>query len=266
MTTQFLKLPKALDREALLENFVNERLGELDAAAAGYTDVSLAGLSGNVDLTPTQARHRRIRLTGNPSAAVTLRIPHATGANCDIIFANACGGSFSTVTVKSTGANAGNPAGVSLTTGRSRIVAHNGESAYAAEDAVFQGTFTPTIAFNGAAVGVTYSTQLGTYSRVGNVVHVNFRIILTNKGSSVSNLTLKTLPVAPATTPNLQHLIVGIVTPATYTGTAALIISGSASTTDAFVYAMNNGTPTQLTNAAITNTSDFSFNGFYFAG
>ncbi len=136
--TQFLKEPEPKDREQSLESYVKARLQSLDRAIAGYNDpgVSLAGLSGNIDLTPTQAKYRVVILTGNPSAAVTLRIPHATGANADLVFVNGCGGSFSTVTIKSTGANAGNSAGVAILTGHTRHVRHNGESAYPVAGAV----------------------------------------------------------------------------------------------------------------------------------
>jgi hypothetical protein len=124
--TQFLQEPEPLDREQSIEAYIKLRLQSLDRAIGGYTSVSLQGLTGNVDLTPTQAKHRVIVLTGAPSGAVTLRIPHATGANADIIFVNACTGSNSTVTVKSTGANAGVP----VATGDTRHVRHDGESAY----------------------------------------------------------------------------------------------------------------------------------------
>ncbi|HEU4594597.1 MAG TPA: LamG-like jellyroll fold domain-containing protein [Pyrinomonadaceae bacterium] len=128
--TVFLKETEPKDREQSIESYLKARLQSLDRAVAGYTTKSLHGLSGNVDLSPTEAKHRRIVLTGNPAAAVTVRVPHSTGASCDLIFVNACGGSFSGVTFKSTGANGGNPAGVPLATGYTRVVAHNGESAY----------------------------------------------------------------------------------------------------------------------------------------
>jgi hypothetical protein len=128
--TTFLQEPEPKDREQSIEAYLKARLQSFDRAVAGYTSVSLQGLSGNVDLTPTQAKHRVIRLTGAPSAAVTVRIPYATGANADPVFVNACSGSFSSVTLKSMGANAGNGFGVSLATGKTRYVRHDGESVY----------------------------------------------------------------------------------------------------------------------------------------
>jgi hypothetical protein len=138
--TTFLQEPEPKDREQSIESFIKGLLQRLDRAVAGYTSVSLAGLTGNVDLTPTQAKHRVIKLTGVPSGAVTVRIPATTGANADIHLVNACTGSNSTVTVKSTGANTGHSSGVSLVTGYGRMVRHDGESAYAAGAAISVST------------------------------------------------------------------------------------------------------------------------------
>jgi hypothetical protein len=59
-----------------------------------------------------------------------------------------------------------------------------------------EGTWTPAIKFGGAAVGITYSRQSGTYTKVGNVVTVVFDMRLTSKGSSTGGLTIEGLPFA----------------------------------------------------------------------
>jgi hypothetical protein len=58
------------------------------------------------------------------------------------------------------------------------------------------GTFTPTLAFGGASVGITYSTQIGEYTRIGNVVFIQITLVLTSKGSSTGNATIQTLPIS----------------------------------------------------------------------
>jgi len=58
------------------------------------------------------------------------------------------------------------------------------------------GTWTPNLLFGGAAVGMTYGTRTGTYTRVGNIVTVAMRIALTAKGSSTGTATITGLPVA----------------------------------------------------------------------
>ena len=56
------------------------------------------------------------------------------------------------------------------------------------------GTWTPALAFGGATTGITYTTQSGTYVRIGNLVYVNFSIDLTSKGSATGNATITGLP------------------------------------------------------------------------
>ena len=47
-----------------------------------------------------------------------------------------------------------------------------------------EGAWTPTLLWGGNAVGLTYGQRDGVYTKVGNIVTVNFTVILTNKGSS----------------------------------------------------------------------------------
>lgn len=64
------------------------------------------------------------------------------------------------------------------------------------------GTWTPTLTFGGASVGITYTTQTGFYAQIGTVVCVWFTILLSSKGSSVGNASIGTLPVAARTSTN----------------------------------------------------------------
>ena len=66
-----------------------------------------------------------------------------------------------------------------------------GTVAYAANS-----TFTPALKFGGASVGMTYGTQTGYYTRIGDVVTFNIRIDLTAKGSSTGVATVTGMPVA----------------------------------------------------------------------
>lgn len=51
-------------------------------------------------------------------------------------------------------------------------------------------TFTPTLEFGGASVGITYSLQQGSYARIGNFVFLQIQLIITNKGSSTGAATI----------------------------------------------------------------------------
>lgn len=65
-----------------------------------------------------------------------------------------------------------------------------------------EGTFTPAIAFGGAAVGVTYASQVGFYTKIGNRVLFNFYIELTSNGSSVGTFSFSGLPFTAKNTTN----------------------------------------------------------------
>lgn len=47
-----------------------------------------------------------------------------------------------------------------------------------------EGSFTPGISFGGGTTGITYTTQTGKYTRIGNVCFFAFSIVLSSKGSS----------------------------------------------------------------------------------
>ena len=57
-----------------------------------------------------------------------------------------------------------------------------------------EGTWTPTLTFGGAAVGVTYGANAGTYTRIGNVVTGRFILGLSSKGSSSGSAVISGLP------------------------------------------------------------------------
>lgn len=56
-------------------------------------------------------------------------------------------------------------------------------------------SWTPALQFGGAAVDMTYGTQVGRYQLDGNVVTCSFTIILTEKGSSTGSATIAGLPL-----------------------------------------------------------------------
>jgi hypothetical protein len=71
----------------------------------------------------------------------------------------------------------------------------NGDTAAAnALDDYEEGTWTMGVAFGGAAVGVTYSENTGTYTKIGRQVTVNGYLVLTSKGSSTGAARVTGLP------------------------------------------------------------------------
>lgn len=59
-----------------------------------------------------------------------------------------------------------------------------------------EGTFTPIITFGGASVDITYSSQSGLYTKIGNIVIATIKIILSSKGSSTGLARVDGLPFA----------------------------------------------------------------------
>lgn len=57
-------------------------------------------------------------------------------------------------------------------------------------------TFTPTVAFGGNSDGVEYTVNTGKYQKLDKRVFFTIRIILSSKGTSIGNATIKGLPFA----------------------------------------------------------------------
>lgn len=56
--------------------------------------------------------------------------------------------------------------------------------------------FTPTLAFGGASVGVTYGSQVGRYWLIGGMLFFWLELVLTAKGASAGAATIGGLPIA----------------------------------------------------------------------
>lgn len=115
------------------------------------------------------------------------------------------------------------------------------------------GTFTPTITFGGAGVGITYAAQNGRYTKTGRQVTATIRVALSAKGSSVGNLDIVGLPftsnsAVPYAIGNLlMNAITGMNTP------MGLILN---SATTVAVYNQSGTGFARMTDANCTNTTD----------
>jgi hypothetical protein len=56
------------------------------------------------------------------------------------------------------------------------------------------GTWVPQLLLGGVATGITYGTQLGTYTILGREVICRFKIVLTSKGAATGAATISGLP------------------------------------------------------------------------
>ena len=118
------------------------------------------------------------------------------------------------------------------------------------------GTWTPVLRFGGAAVGLAY-TSSGTYKKVGNVVHVNAVISLTNKGSSAGAAVITGMPFSASDS------AVGNLAPyaLSFSGHPYVQFSGS----NATLYATTDaGNRAVIDNTNFQNTSELIVTATYF--
>lgn len=125
-------------------------------------------------------------------------------------------------------------------------------------------SFTPTITFGGAAVGVTYTQQSGRYSRIGNVVFFHIQITLSNKGSSTGTAELNGLPYSGIAV--IQQIVTGyanVYTPPTGQTALVGIIPISSSIVQLLSYGAGTG-GVNLTDANFANNTTCIVQGSYF--
>jgi hypothetical protein len=122
------------------------------------------------------------------------------------------------------------------------------------------GTFTPVLTIGGSTTGITYTTQVGTYTRLSNIVNFSINITLSSKGSSTGSVTITGLPFLSSTTQTFQDVTfaTGIVT-ATSIGCT---VNPAATSIALFNSKVNFSGTLQDTN--ISNTTTLVIQGFYF--
>lgn len=123
------------------------------------------------------------------------------------------------------------------------------------------GSFTPAITFGGAAVGVTYTTQVGRYTRIGRMVFYVGQLVLSNKGSSTGQVLITGLPYV-ASEGSAGNVIGGAATFSALTGGMFSVNSGSSLQVR---QENSTGNAGLINNTNCTNTSAFTFSGFYHA-
>lgn len=114
------------------------------------------------------------------------------------------------------------------------------------------GTWTPVLTFGGGSTGITYTTQEGLYTRVGNTVWVSAYVVLSAKGSDTGTALVNGLPfTASNTAASSQSFVVGNA-------------ANAANLTSAITaYATDNGTTVNLvdwgaTGSAVLDDTNFA--------
>lgn len=125
-----------------------------------------------------------------------------------------------------------------------------------------EGTWTPVLKFGGGTTGITYTNQLGFYTRIGRLVTVHVNVILTSKGSSSGAATIAGLPFAPASNGSAS-LACGFYSnfAAGVTSIAGFALAGATTIT---LQTNGAGGTANLDDTSFTNTSSFILTCSYF--
>jgi len=128
-----------------------------------------------------------------------------------------------------------------------------------------QGTFIPALTFGGGNTGITYNTQVGKYTQIGNIVYFLFRIFLTNKGSSTGAASITGFPVASYSgQQGACSCIYQSLTLATYSEIGLQMNSGATTATLIASSAASSQVEAALTDTSFANGTVLDCSGFYF--
>jgi hypothetical protein len=130
-----------------------------------------------------------------------------------------------------------------------------------------EGTFTPTIQFGGGSTGISYSSQVGRYTKIGKCVTFNLYCAMSSKGSSTGTFLIYGLPFTS------QNTTAGYNTLTLWTNNTTSSLSGivegyvnnnSTNITFEFQAAGFYGALQSFTNSQCNNNSDFMVGGMYY--
>ena len=122
------------------------------------------------------------------------------------------------------------------------------------------GSWTPAMTFGGSATGVTYSTQSGTYIKIGRFVHIEGHVTLTNNGSGSGDAKITGLPYAPTN----GFAFAGFAYWGGTTGFSGTLTGGLLSTSEIALRIGSASGSTTATDSNITGISDLYFSGSYY--
>jgi hypothetical protein len=126
-----------------------------------------------------------------------------------------------------------------------------------------EGTWTPVLAFGGGTTGITYTSRDATYTKVGRLVRITCKIVLSNKGSSTGDATITGLPFSSGADSFSNNIIDTISAMANLTAGGAIF--GGLGESDSTIYLLVYGTVNRATinQTYFQNTSQFSLDLTY---
>jgi hypothetical protein len=239
-----------------IRNQVNANVPALIPSLAGtIVYVGTVGGTGNaITLTPT-----------TPAASYFAGQSFRFKASADLLTGGA------TVNVSGLGVKAltdalANPlTGGEMKTGGVYDIAYDGTQFQLVNDAQGSGivSWTPTVTFGGAGIGVTYATQIGLFYKIGRLCFYSAEVVLTNKGSSVGGVEIQGMPVFSSTPTCNGGTIIGVSNVTFGTQVQLGVGVNSGSTAIELFKSTSGGSIADLQDSDCSNTSAFLVAGFY---
>lgn len=133
-------------------------------------------------------------------------------------------------------------------------------------DSYRTNTFTPALSIGGSTAGLSYTSRVGKYWRVGSVVFVNIDIVMSSIGANTGVISISGLPFASANDGqenvfvNNSFIPLFTVGPDAYTYLTGEL---APNTSEIKLVGVGQNKRGQLTQAFIDNTSQFQLSGFY---
>lgn len=125
-----------------------------------------------------------------------------------------------------------------------------------------EGSWTPAMSFGGGTTGITYSTQQGSYTKIGRLVFVRGRVILSDNGTSTGAALITGLPFATLAAPPPSFSVGQYANMAAGVTVLYARVTIAAGTT----ITLNKngaGSTAAVTDADTTNTTDIFVSGVY---
>lgn len=128
-----------------------------------------------------------------------------------------------------------------------------------------EGTFTPTIDVGTPGTGVTYSVQVGSYTKIGRLVHIQGRVTTSSLGGGSDNIRLTGLPfTSDATANNFAAITIGHATGLAITASVNLSALVGINEAAATIYTWDATTGVSALQASeMTDDGSFTFGGTY---